>query len=1192
MKLNFKVIISLLFWVLIVSTRTSGQDIKRIPIECIDMIYAPQEDKIYVTTHAYTTPHGSSLCVINPYLGTVDTCYYIQGGPRKMAISEDGNFIYIDAGSAGKVNRFNLQTKAIDMTIELGVQVYARDIKILPGEPNSIVIARGAGASYYGAVVFDGQQRRRDTLSRNIPGPSVLTYIGNGELFGFNNLNTEFGLRKLRVDSLGVYQEQIYMNLITGFGTSIEGQGNRIYSSRGRIVDMSVTPPVLAGNIDLQTNSGASAVQPAPDSNVVYYVTVNSNQYANCQLRSFDKTTFNLLNVYPIPYITGIYDYVSDLISWGGNDKLAFHTGTMVVIIRSCQSAITTPLALSPAITGGCIGDTTLYSAPGNHPMYYWSNGYQGQQIPLTASGVFQVWPADSTGCLGPASNILTSIFTGRPHPPFIAGAQIRDVLPGQVVSLAVDGSYLNSTIEWEHGAVGLSTQVSQPGSYRVRVVSEGGCATRYSPPVWLIPRQDTVPVAPVADVKRILIDNNDMLYVPQEDKIYVTTPGGPANGNSLCVIDPYTGATDTCYFIGSRPHKMALSEDGLYLYVGLRGANRIVRFNMLTKQTEATIPLGSTFGGLNFAHDIACLPGLPNTIAVARATEDGSGKSIALYADDAQLPQTISTDNFITITSNGRMFSGNNTLSEPEIRDLIVTPSGVVAGATYHRFLREFGVLVESQGELIYSSKGQVVNAGMSTPEVLVTYPLRNSGPSAVEPAPDSAVVFFITSPSAGIVTLETHHKTDFHRINSQNITGVTGTLKSLIHWGGSTKLAFNTEKMVVLLRTCTSLIDTVLVLTPAQTGACVGTGISLSAPEGHSAYFWSNGASGREITVHTPGAYTVRVTDTLGCQGPSSSPITVAFDAVPAAPTIAGNQTPQVCRGQVVTLRATGSTGAYRWSTGAMSDSIHVTESGQYRVQAVTPNGCAGNYSNPVNVTIFPDTIPVQPAVVPASGTAICQGSSLILSAPQGYDIYAWSNGQSGASITVSQAGSYSVRVGGGTQCLSASSAPVVVSVLPRPPKPVISTDRDRLRSSAPSGNQWFLNGEAIAGATGQFLDVSAGGFYSVQVTIGGCSSPMSDLHNHFYWLPQDIAPWEEPVAYPNPFTDDLTIQFRSEADFSAEVVFYNALGAVVSVQKCHFAGGLSQFHIGHFPAGVYFAVVRSGSGASNAVIKIMKM
>jgi hypothetical protein len=49
--------------------------------------------------------------------------------------------------------------------------------------------------------------------------------------------------------------------------------------------------------------------------------------------------------------------------------------------------------------------------------------------------------------------------------------------------------------------------------------------------------------------------------------------------------------------------------------------------------------------------------------------------------------------------------------------------------------------------------------------------------------------------------------------------------------------------------------------------------------------------------------------------------------------------------------------------------------------------------------------------------------------------------------------------------------------------------------LNSSSATGNQWYLNGNPIGGATNSSFVASAAGNYTVVITISGCSSPASD-------------------------------------------------------------------------------------------------
>lgn len=79
---------------------------------------------------------------------------------------------------------------------------------------------------------------------------------------------------------------------------------------------------------------------------------------------------------------------------------------------------------------------------------------------------------------------------------------------------------------------------------------------------------------------------------------------------------------------------------------------------------------------------------------------------------------------------------------------------------------------------------------------------------------------------------------------------------------------------------------------------------------------------------------------------------------------------------------------------------------------------------------------------------------------------------------------------------------STKIIVDVYPNPPKPVITRQGYVLYSSSKNGNQWFLFGEPIEGATADSLFVHEPGLYSVRVTNEyGCVSEMSDEYNFYY-------------------------------------------------------------------------------------------
>ncbi|MFY8033208.1 MAG: T9SS type A sorting domain-containing protein, partial [Flexibacteraceae bacterium] len=136
---------------------------------------------------------------------------------------------------------------------------------------------------------------------------------------------------------------------------------------------------------------------------------------------------------------------------------------------------------------------------------------------------------------------------------------------------------------------------------------------------------------------------------------------------------------------------------------------------------------------------------------------------------------------------------------------------------------------------------------------------------------------------------------------------------------------------------------------------------------------------------------------------------------------------------------------------------------------------------------------TTPATPII---SGTAsICSGDSTRLTSNSATGNL-WSNGSTTQSITVTEAGNYSVRVISDT-CTSAISEVFSVSISPIPATPIISGDSTictgnttRLTSSSPIGNLWNT------GDTTQFINVAQAGSYSVRVINSSCTSALSTL------------------------------------------------------------------------------------------------
>ena len=268
-----------------------------------------------------------------------------------------------------------------------------------------------------------------------------------------------------------------------------------------------------------------------------------------------------------------------------------------------------------------------------------------------------------------------------------------------------------------------------------------------------------------------------------------------------------------------------------------------------------------------------------------------------------------------------------------------------------------------------------------------------------------------------------------------------------------------------------------------------CAGGSVTLTSSPGTS-YLWSTGATTSSITVTSAGSYTVKVTNSGGCQSTSSA-IIVAVNALPATPTITADGPTTFCTGGSVTLTSSPGTG-YLWSNGATTSSITVSTAGSYTVRVTNGNGCQSASSVAIIITV--NSLPSTPAITASGPKTFCAGGSVTLTSSAG-STYLWSTGATTQAINVTSSGNYTVRVTNSNGCQSASSAATVVTVNALPGTPAITA----------SGPTSFCTGSSVTltsssgtsylwsnGATSSSINITASGSYSIQVkNASGCQS-----------------------------------------------------------------------------------------------------
>lgn len=287
-------------------------------------------------------------------------------------------------------------------------------------------------------------------------------------------------------------------------------------------------------------------------------------------------------------------------------------------------------------------------------------------------------------------------------------------------------------------------------------------------------------------------------------------------------------------------------------------------------------------------------------------------------------------------------------------------------------------------------------------------------------------------------------------------------------------------------------------LISADGPTTFCQGDSVSLSVPSGYSGYTWSNGDVTEELIAKSNGSYSVFVEDANGCFSPSSLPVIVTVNSLPAAPTINPDGPVAFCEGGSVLLQPTGSFLQYEWNDGTIIKDRLADASGDYSVRVTDANGCLSDFSVSIAVTEYP--LPDKPLITPSSSLTFCEGDSVILSAPAGFDAYNWSDGSTGEQLIVYSSGTFNVAVTDANSCISELSDDVSALVNANPAAPVLLASGDTEfceggsvdLDATPGFNIYYWSD----GGSGASRTINVSDTYTVSGEDGnGCLSPMSN-------------------------------------------------------------------------------------------------
>ncbi|HSY77168.1 MAG TPA: gliding motility-associated C-terminal domain-containing protein, partial [Bacteroidia bacterium] len=304
-------------------------------------------------------------------------------------------------------------------------------------------------------------------------------------------------------------------------------------------------------------------------------------------------------------------------------------------------------------------------------------------------------------------------------------------------------------------------------------------------------------------------------------------------------------------------------------------------------------------------------------------------------------------------------------------------------------------------------------------------------------------------------------------------------------------TPASTTTYSVAITLNGCTSdttvtvsvnAIPTVTV-SPSSGAVCGSNNVILTA-SGASTYSWSPAAGlnttlGSTVTA-TPAVtttYTVAGTSGSGCSNTATAIITVG------SVTASVSGADSVCFGNSTTLTASGGA-TYQWNTGSTSSTLNVSPAVATTYTVYVTSGVCTD-SAMVTVKVNPNPVVV---AYPAD-TTICAGASVICGTAV-ETFYAWSNGQTSQTITVTPAltGTYTVVAINAYGCTGSGQSIVNIDNYPIP---VVSGTQNicagSLAALTASGGTTYSWSN---GSTTSSILTNMQGTYTVTISNGPCS------------------------------------------------------------------------------------------------------
>jgi hypothetical protein len=279
-----------------------GDFVRRISFGSNDIIFNPHDQMLYASRPSSVGSGGNSIARINPLTGELVSSVYVGSEPGKLALSDNGQSLYVVLDGAYAVRRFDTVDQTAGNQFSLGGYndhpFTASDIAVAPGNPDTVAVARyrsNISPPGQGVAIFQNGVRLPNVGPGHSAGANYLAFSNSPNiLYGGGQYE---GLRTMTVDGGGVAVQPLPP---TSFDVErLKFDGGKLYTSNGTVIE-----PQSRTVLGTFPDSRSSAFVPDSAVGRVFYA-VGEWGTNTITIKAFDINTFVLLGSLTIPNVPG-----------------------------------------------------------------------------------------------------------------------------------------------------------------------------------------------------------------------------------------------------------------------------------------------------------------------------------------------------------------------------------------------------------------------------------------------------------------------------------------------------------------------------------------------------------------------------------------------------------------------------------------------------------------------------------------------------------------------------------------------------------------------------------------------------------------------------------------------------------------------------------------------------------------------